>query len=97
MLPDVVPSTNIFTFTWNSNFYKDAPVVRIQDVADTLLRKLQSQRDKVESIRFWMNSLIFGIGKHAPKTARFHSFVLWGPYRHEGQIESFKEPESVDY
>ena len=47
MLPHVVPSAKIFTFTWNSNYYKDAPVVRIQDVADTLLRKLQDERNKV--------------------------------------------------
>lgn len=52
MLPHVVPSAKIFTFTWNSNYYKDAPVVRIQDVAGTLLSQLQSQRDKVESINF---------------------------------------------
>ncbi|MCJ1224820.1 hypothetical protein MMC12_001466 [Toensbergia leucococca] len=46
MLPNVVPSANIFTFTWNSNYYKNAPIVRIQDVAEVLLSKLQSQRDK---------------------------------------------------
>lgn len=97
MLPDVVPSANIFTFTWNSNYYKNAPVVRIQDVADILLSKLQSHRDKVESTHFWMDSLIFAIGKHAPKTARFHSFVLRGTHRYEGRIESFTEPKKVDY
>ncbi len=97
MLPHVVPSANIFTFTWNSNYYKDAPVVRIQDVADILLSKLQSQRDKVESIHFWMNSLILAIGKYAFKTAHFHSFVLWGTHRHQGQIESFIESKKVDH
>lgn len=51
MLPDVVPSANIFTFTWNSNYYKNAPVLRIYDVADVLLNKLQIHRDKVESIQ----------------------------------------------
>lgn len=97
MLPDVVPSANIFTFTWNSDYYKNAPVVRIQDVAATLLNKLQSQRDKVESIHFWMNSLIFAIGKHAPKTAHFHSLVLWGAHRYEGQVDFLTEPKKVDY
>lgn len=97
MLPKIVPSANIFTFTWNSNYYKNAPVVRIQDVADTLLSKLQSQRDDVGSIRFWMNSLIFAIGKHASKTAHFHSFMLWGTHRHEGQVESFIKLKKVDY
>lgn len=97
MLPNVVPSANIFTFTWNSNYYKNAPVVRIQDVADILLSKLQSQRDKVGSIHFWMNSLIFAVGKHPPKTAHFHSFVLWGTHCYEGQAESLTEPKKVDY
>lgn len=97
MLPNIVPSANIFTFTWNSNYYKNAPVVRIQDVADTLLSKLQSQRDKVESTHFCMNSLIFAIGKHAHKTAHFHSFLLWGTHRYEGQDESLTEPKKVDY
>ena len=97
MLPHVVPSANIFTFDWNSSYYKNAPVVRIQDVADILLSKLQSQRDEVESLRFWMNSLIFGIGKHAPKTAHFHSFMLWRPHCHEGQVESVIKLKKVDY
>lgn len=87
MLPNVVPSANMFTFTWNADYYKNAPVVRIQDVAEVLLSKLQGQRDKVESTHFWKNSLIFGIGKYARKAAHFHSFVLWGPHRHEGQVE----------
>ena len=52
MLPHLVPSAKIFTFTWDSNYYNNAPVVRIQDVADTLLRKLQDERDKVQSKRF---------------------------------------------
>ena len=52
MLPRIVPSANIFTFTWDSDYYSNAPVVRIRDVADTLLRKLQDERDKVETMRF---------------------------------------------
>ena len=52
MLPRIVPSANIFTFTWDSDCYSNAPVVRIRDVADTLLRKLQDERDKVETMRF---------------------------------------------
>ena len=51
MLPHVVPSANIFTFTWNSNYYENAPVVRILDVADILLSKLRSQRDRVSFIQ----------------------------------------------
>ena len=47
MLPRVVPSARVFTFNWDAEYYKNAPVVRIQDVADTLLRKLQDERDKV--------------------------------------------------
>ena len=88
MLPHVVPSANIFTFTWNSDYYKNAPLIRIQDVAGVLLSQLQSQRNKVESIGFWMNSLILGIGKDAPETANFHRFMLWGTHRHESQVES---------
>ena len=56
MLPRVVPSAKIFTFTWDSNYYQNAPVVRIRDVADTLLRKLQDQRDEVISIQ-WFHEL----------------------------------------
>ncbi|KAL9065051.1 MAG: hypothetical protein Q9161_008470 [Pseudevernia consocians] len=50
MLPHVVPSANIFTFTWNSDYYKNAPLIRIQDVAGVLLSQLQSQRDKALEI-----------------------------------------------
>ena len=44
-----------------------------------------------------MNPLIFGIGEYPLKAAHFHGFLLWGSYRHESQIESFKEPKNVDY
>lgn len=57
MLPCLVPSARILTFTWDSNYYKDAPIVRIQDVAYTLLRKLQDERDKVESKRAFFDGL----------------------------------------
>ena len=96
MLPQVVPSANIFTFTWNSDYYTNAPVVRIEDVADMLLSKLKSQRDEVEPIHLWVNSLIFGIGTNIPKTAHFHSFVLWGTHRHQGQVESSVETKKAD-
>ena len=48
MLPRIVPSARVFTFTWDSDYYSKAPVVRIRDVADTLLRKLQDKRNEVE-------------------------------------------------
>lgn len=51
MLPRIVPSARIFTFTWDSDYCTYAPVVRIRDVADTLLRKLQDARDKVKSVQ----------------------------------------------
>lgn len=44
-----------------------------------------------------MDSLIFAIGKHAPQAAYFHSFVLWGSYRHEGQVEFVTKLKKVDY
>ena len=47
MLPDVVPSARIYTFSWNANYYADASVARIDNVAEVLLSNLQSQRDKV--------------------------------------------------
>ena len=43
------------------------------------------------------NPLICGIGEDALEAAHFHSFVLWGSYRHEGQIESSEEPKKADY
>ena len=57
MLPHLVPSARISTFTWDSNYHEDAPVVRIQDVAYTLLRKLQDERDEVESKPFLKKTL----------------------------------------
>ena len=47
MLPRIVPSARIYTFTWDSEYYSNAPVLRIQDVAGTLLHKLQAERDEV--------------------------------------------------
>ena len=37
------------------------------------------------------------IGENALEAAHFHSFVLWGSYRHEGQLKSSKEPKKADY
>lgn len=47
MLPDIVPSARIYTFSWNARYYADASVARIEDVAEVLLNALQNQRDKV--------------------------------------------------
>ena len=62
MLPRVIPSATIFTFTWDSDYYSNAPILRTRDVADTLLRKLQDERDEVEIYTSYTTSLIFGIG-----------------------------------
>lgn len=48
MLPDIVPSARIYTFSWNANYYADASIARIDNVAEVLLSNLQSQRDKVK-------------------------------------------------
>lgn len=48
MLPDIVPSARIYTFSWNARYYADASVARIENVAEVLLSVLQSQRDKVK-------------------------------------------------
>ncbi len=47
MLPDIVPSARIYTFSWNANYYSDASIARIENVAEVLLSNLQNQRDKV--------------------------------------------------
>ena len=47
MLPDIVPSARIYTFSWNANYSKDATVTRIANVAEVLLSKLEHNRDKV--------------------------------------------------
>lgn len=95
MLPCIVPSAKIYTFTWDSEYYSNAPVVRIRDVADTLLRKLQDKRDEVEISTSLTDSLIFFIGENALEALDFYSFVLWGTYRHEGQIESLRTPRKL--
>ncbi|KAL9067187.1 MAG: hypothetical protein Q9161_007083 [Pseudevernia consocians] len=46
MLPHIVPSARIYTFSWNAKYYEDASVARIDSVAEVLLSNLQSQRDK---------------------------------------------------
>lgn len=46
MLPDIVSSARIYTFSWNARYYADASVARIENVAEVLLSVLQSQRDK---------------------------------------------------
>ena len=83
MLPRIVPSARILTFTWDSDYYSNAPVVRIQDVADTLLRKLQDKRNEVEVNTSLTDSLMSGTGEHALEAFDLYSFVLWGTYRHQ--------------
>lgn len=48
MLPSIIPSARIYIFTWNSKYYENAPVTRIQDVAAIMLSKLKSKQDEVE-------------------------------------------------
>ena len=47
MLPNIVPSAKIYTFSWNAKYYEDASVARIKDVADVMLSNVQRQRDQV--------------------------------------------------
>ena len=47
MLPAIVPTVRVFTFSWNAEYYENGPVVRITDVAEVLLRMIQNQRDEV--------------------------------------------------
>lgn len=49
MLPAVVPSARIYTFSWNARYYADASVARIENVAEVLLSNLKSQRDKQDT------------------------------------------------
>ena len=86
MLPRVVPSATIYTFTWDSDYYSNAPILRIRDVADTLLRKLQDQRDEVGVYKSCTMSLILGEGQYALEANYLYSFVLWWSDRHESQI-----------
>ena len=95
MLPRIVPSARIYIFTWDSDYYSNAPVVRIRDVADTLLRKLQDKRNEVGINTSLEDSLISGIGENALETLDFHRFVLWGTYCHESQIEPLKSPKKL--
>ncbi|RDW64629.1 hypothetical protein BP6252_10280 [Coleophoma cylindrospora] len=37
MLPAAIPEARIFTYDWNANYFKDAPVTRLLGHADTLL------------------------------------------------------------
>ena len=60
MLPDVVPSARIYTFSWNANYSSDAPVTRIVNVAEVLLKNLEKDRKKVGShATIRMHDLIF--------------------------------------
>ena len=92
MLPRIVPSAKIFTFSWDSDYYSNAPVVRIRDVADTLLRKLQDKRNEVDINTSLTDSLMFVLGEHALEALDFYSFVLWGTYRHKSQTETLRSP-----
>ena len=47
MLPSIVPSARIYTFSWNASYSEDAPVIRIVNVVETFLSNLLSQRDEV--------------------------------------------------
>ena len=47
MLPSIVPSARIHTFSWNASYSEDAPVICIVNVAEIFLSNLRSQRDKV--------------------------------------------------
>ncbi|KAM0799817.1 hypothetical protein BDR22DRAFT_854308 [Usnea florida] len=49
MLPKIVPSARIYTFSWNASYSKDAPVIRIVNVAEIFLSNLRSQRDEEDS------------------------------------------------
>ena len=49
MLPDIVPSARIYTFSWNAEYSKDAPVTRIVNVADVLLNNLEHDRERVKA------------------------------------------------
>ena len=91
MLPRVVPSATISTFTWDSDYYSNAPILRIRDVANTLLRKLQDERDEVELYISCTISLIFDIGWHALEADCFYSFVLWRSHRHESEVLCCKD------
>ena len=95
MLPRIVPSAKIFTFTWDSDYYSNAPIIRIRDVADTLLRKLQDKRDQVEIKTFLTDSLISGIGKYALEAPDLSSLVLWRTHRYESQTESLERQRKL--
>ena len=52
MLPSVVPSSPIWTFHYNSSWQSDAPMERLSNLADRLLRSLDNilfQRSAVRS------------------------------------------------
>ena len=49
MLPAVVPNPNIYYFAWNLDYVENAPVTRIQNVADVLLGAIQRLQDQVSS------------------------------------------------
>ena len=49
MLPDVLPSARTYTFSWNANYSRTAPVTRIVNVAEILLSNLEDDRKKVKT------------------------------------------------
>lgn len=44
MLPAALPEARIFTYDWNANYFKDAPVQTLLGHADTLLKLVSEGR-----------------------------------------------------
>ena len=60
MLPSVVKEARIWVFDWNSNFSHDAQIVRIPDLAGTLLNFIKDKRDDFQSRKIVFIGSCFG-------------------------------------
>ncbi len=47
MLPNVIPEARVFTYDYNANYHVDAPVETLLGHADTLLKLIDYEREKV--------------------------------------------------
>ena len=53
MLPAAIPKARIFTYDWNANYFRDAPVQTLLGYADTLLGLIaENQGTKTRPIIF---------------------------------------------
>lgn len=75
MLPAAIPEARIFTYDWEANYFKDAPVQTLLDRADNLLTHLRAERGKTERPLIFVASCFGGLilaDVSDPETAELH-------------------------